>query len=49
MYENTPMHPLTKSQQKKFDSCTSCCVCKRGFSESVVKVKDHDHFTGKFR
>ena len=40
---------MSKSQKDEFYSCTACPQCKKSFTESNQKVKDHCHITGQFR
>ena len=39
----------TAEDQQQFESATHCPKCRLAFSESVKKVRDHCHITGKFR
>ena len=44
------MFPLTSQEWKSFREATVCWLCQKGFGEGdLVKVRDHCHFTGKFR
>ena len=48
------MIPLTKKEQKIHDKQKACHICKEGFStdvnnEKYRKVRDHCHYTGKYR
>ena len=43
------MTPLTKKEQSDFGNAKICWICQKGFDEKDKKVRDHDHFTGKFR
>lgn len=47
---NTPMK-LTRKEEDDFQEATHCHICQREFNEdgNNPKVRDHDHFTGKFR
>lgn len=31
----------------KYKSATHCHICSNKFNDENVKIKDHDHFTGK--
>ena len=42
-----PMIPLTEKEKEKYQRATKCWICKQEIFG--VKVRDHDHFTGKFR
>ena len=41
------MLPLTKKEQTEFENARVCWICQKGLEGK--KVRDHDHFTGKFR
>ena len=43
------MLPLTKKKQTEFENAKICWICQKGFEKKDKKVRDHDHFTGKFR
>ena len=47
------MDDLTPEQQHKYDNATSCWICNKESTEDDgrenYKVRDHCHFTGKFR
>ena len=43
------MLPLTKKEQSEFEKAKICWICQKKYSEKDRKVRDHDHFTGKFR
>ena len=32
-----------------FDQAEKCYVCEKGFSETLLKVRDHCHYTGNYR
>ena len=40
--------PLTKEEQCEFEKASVCWICQKEFGESK-KVRDHCHFTGKYR
>ena len=42
------MIPLTKEEQYEFENASVCWICQKEFGESK-KVRDHCHFTGKYR
>ena len=44
-----PMVPLTETEQNEYSNATTCYLCKQGFSEDNHKVRDHNHFSGKYR
>ena len=48
------MIPLTKEEEKMHRKQKKCYICKKGFSaddnnEKHYKVRDHCHYTGKYR
>ena len=43
------MIPLTKKEQSEFENAKICWICQKEFKEADKKVRDHCHFTGKFR
>ena len=44
---------MSSKDEYHFKRSTCCYICKKGFteypSESEIKVRDHDHFTGRYR
>ena len=56
-YEKKEMIPLTKEENKSYEEQESCHICERKFCtdkdnkryKNKRKVKDHCHYTGKFR
>ena len=40
---------FTEEDQHKFEKAKFCWICRGEFRESQKKVRDHCHFTGKFR
>ena len=42
------MIPLTKEERCEFENASVCWICQKEFGESK-KVRDHCHFTGKYR
>ena len=44
-----PMYPLTKEEQSAYNHCKICHICKEGFKDTKRKVRDHCHFTRKYR
>ena len=38
-----------REDREKFNSATRCFICERPFEREKDKVRDHCHFTGKFR
>ena len=44
------MFPLTSQEWKSFHEATVCWLCRKGLGKGdLFKVRDHCHFTGKFR
>ena len=51
------MTPLTHEEQKKHDDSKKCFISNKKFItdkkikyyKKLMKVKDHDHYTGKYR
>ena len=47
------MIPLTYRENKSYEKQKVCYICKKGFStdndKKCHKVRDHCHYTGKFR
>ena len=43
------MAPLTKKEQYEFEKAKICWICQKEFGEREKKVRDHCHFTGKYR
>ena len=46
------MIPLTKEEEKMHHRQKRCYICKKEFStddQKHYKVKDHCHYTGKYR
>ena len=52
LYESAPMKPmdkLTKVQNIEFITAKECHICFEKFSPKDRKVRDHCHYTGKYR
>ena len=45
------MIDLTEREIYKYENAKYCHICKKVFGEAKKhrKVRDHDHYTGKFR
>ena len=49
------MTPLADKENKSYEKQKVCCICKKEFSindddsKKYQKVRDHRHYTGKFR
>ena len=51
-YEKKKMIPLTKKEEKNHNKQKVCYICKKEFNKDDkkhYKVKDHCHYTGKYR
>jgi len=40
---------LTEEDKRKFEEATECWISKKSFDDGENKVRDHCHFSGKFR
>ena len=40
---------MTADDTQRFQTAKECYLCRKAFREQEVKVRDHDHVTGKFR
>src|SRR5437867_6913163 len=43
-----PMAKLTDDEWKRYDAATVCGTCKQKFTTANVKVRHHNHLSGKF-
>ena len=43
------MDPLTDREGKKYKCLTRCHICFKNFKEGDHKVRDHCHYTGRYR
>ena len=48
-FPEKPMEPLTKAQWKDYKCVSSCHICFKPFREDKPKVRDHCHYTGRYR
>ena len=51
-YEKNDMIPLTKKEEENYNNQKVCYICKKEFDKSDKKhhkVRDHCHYTGKYR
>ena len=54
-FEKNKMLPLTKNKLKLHQDATECYICRKRFLKKFVNdtnyriVRDHYHFTGKYR
>ena len=58
IYEKKEMIPLTNEEEGSYEKQKICHICEKGFCadknngkefKSYQKVRDHDHYTGKYR
>ena len=49
MNVNKPMDDLTNEQKIEFKLASNCSICGKKFEPDDEKVRDHCHFTGKYR
>ena len=49
MFPELPMGPLTKKQWKKYKQSTKYHICYKPFTQTILKVRDHCHYTGLYR
>ena len=40
---------LTSAQQQEFNQATHCYICKKEFNNELTKIREHNHFNGKYR
>ena len=50
-YEKKEMIPLTNEEKESYEKQKVCYICEKEFStdKKYRKVRDHCHYTGKFR
>uniref|UniRef100_A0ABD2W9Y9 DNA-directed DNA polymerase n=1 Tax=Trichogramma kaykai TaxID=54128 RepID=A0ABD2W9Y9_9HYME len=48
-FDNPKPMCFTSVEKVKFEKADICHICKRGFTEKDIKVRDHSHFTGEYR
>ena len=50
-YEKKGIIPLTDEEKESYEKPKVCYICKKEFSmdNKYYKVRDHCHYTGKFR
>ena len=49
MFPEKPMKRLTREQWRDHNRATICHICLKEFKVYVPKVRDHCHYTGKYR
>ena len=48
-FPEKPMDPLSVKQQIEYMKSTRCHICFKNFKQDNPKVRDHCHYTGKYR
>ena len=48
-FPEVPMGPLTEAQLKKYEEVRICHICFKPFNGENLKVRDHCHYTGRYR
>ena len=49
MFPKKPMDPLTREEKREFRKASQCHICLKPFEPWETKVRDHCHYTGKYR
>ena len=49
MFPEKPMDPLTNRQWKAYKRARECHICYKPFNSKDPKVRDHCHYTGRYR
>ena len=49
MFPEKPMDPLTNRQWKSYKRARTCHICIKPFNSRDPKVRDHCHYTGRYR
>ena len=49
MFSEKPMDPLTKKQWNQYEKASRCHICFKLFNSKDPKVRDHCHYTGRYR
>ena len=49
MFPEKPMDPLTPRQWTQYKRASKCHICYKPFNVKDPKVRDHCHYTGKYR
>ena len=49
--EQKPMDPLTEQEKISHTNANICFICEKTFGndKNAIKVRDHCHYTGKYR
>ena len=48
-FPEKPMDPVTKAQLKRYEEARICRICFKSFNGENPKVRDHCHYTGRYR
>ena len=49
LFPQKPIDKLTKKEWKSFNDSKTCHICLKDFNDLGDKVRDHCHYTGKYR
>ena len=49
MFPEKPMDPLTNKQWKRYEKASRCHICLKPFNLRDPTVRDHCHYTGRYR
>ena len=49
MFLEKPMNSLTPKQWKRYEKASRCHICFKPFNSKDPKVRDHCHYTGRYR
>ena len=49
MFPEKPVDPLTEKQWKRYEKASRCHICSKSFNSKDPKVRDHCHYTGRYR
>ena len=49
MFPEKPIDPLTDKEWRRYKHSTKCHICFKDFNSKDPKVRDHCHYTGRYR
>ena len=49
MFPEKPVDPLTRDQWTRYKEATKCHICYKPFDSKNFKVRDHCHYTGRYK
>ena len=49
LQKNRKLLPLSKYEEKSFLKSKKCIFCRNSFEKKELKIRDHDHYNGKYR